>query len=76
MGVLPKAQNGQPYTHAAWAEVLRTLAANPKENAPWFNHFFGPQGFDGAEILRRLKSPPPKEDESLNQPYLQLVVTP
>jgi hypothetical protein len=56
MSAPPTAENGQPYTHAAWAEVLRRLAADPKA-IPWFDQRFGAAGYSGADLVKRLKSP-------------------
>jgi len=47
-------QTGKPYTHAAWGQVLQKLAADPQGAIPWFNHYFGAAGYDGAELVERL----------------------
>src|ERR1700691_95877 len=66
MTVPPKAENGTPYTHAAWAQAMQMLMANPDEkNINHFNDFFGKQGYNGAEIVNRLK----KQDQQWFDPW-------
>jgi hypothetical protein len=56
IGAPPTASTGQPFTHAAWAEVLKRLAADPEHAIPFFNQRFGAAGYDGAELVKRLKA--------------------
>lgn len=65
-GQVPIASNERPYTHAAWAAVLRKLAADPKLVAD-FDAKFGKQGYSGADLLRRMKTPQaPANDPTLD----------
>lgn len=57
MSAPPKSQSGQPYTHAAWAEVMRRLVADPERAVPFFDRRFGLAGYNGAEFVKRLKTP-------------------
>jgi hypothetical protein len=63
LSVPPTAPSGQVYTHAAWAEVMRRLLANPEKGVKDFNEKFGKAGYDGAEILHRLTTKPLQTDE-------------
>lgn len=56
MTVVPKAPNGQPYTHQAWSDALKMLLSNPKTMGPKFDEFFAPGGFSSADIMKRLTS--------------------
>lgn len=56
MTVLPKAQNGQPFTHKAWSQALTMLLSDPAKMGPKFDEFFGPAGFSSESILNRLTS--------------------
>ena len=63
MTVLPTAQNGQPMSHAVWGQILQRLSADPTAaTIQWFDHYLGPQGFDGAELAKRLKATPVQPD--------------
>lgn len=56
MTVVPKAQNGQPFTHQAWSQALHVLLSDPEKMGPKFDQFFGPAGFSSESILKRLTS--------------------
>lgn len=57
-GPLPVAENGRPYTHAAWATYLTKLMQNPTpKTIQYFDQHFGVQGYSGAEIVQRLRTP-------------------
>lgn len=59
-GPLPVAPNGQAFTHKAWADALKMLVQNPSEkNIQFFNEWAAPRGYDGAEIVKRLKGEAP-----------------
>ena len=53
----PIAENGTPYTHAAWAEIMKRLVADPERVGPWFDELFGRAGYRADEIVGRLKKP-------------------
>ena len=56
---LPPTVKGVPYSHQAWATVLQRLTANPVQGVKDFNERFGAAGYDGQQILERLKSQAP-----------------
>jgi hypothetical protein len=56
-GPLPIAENGQPYTHTAWATYLTKLMQNPDEKTVrYFDQHFGVQGYSGAAIVQQLRT--------------------
>jgi hypothetical protein len=56
MSAPPKAEDGQTYTHAAWAEILRRTLKDPEKTIPWFDYHFGSAGYSGADLVKRLQS--------------------
>ena len=64
MSAPPVAHDGLPYTHAAWGEVLRRMAADPAHVIPWFDQRFGDHGYSGAELVERLKKVEPSSAAS------------
>jgi hypothetical protein len=72
-GPLPIAENGQPYTHTAWATYLTKLMQNPDEKTVrYFDQHFGVQGYSGAAIVQQLrttkKAAEPNAYEAQNMP--------
>ncbi len=67
---LPPTVKGVSYSHQAWATVLQRLAANPVQGVKDFNERFGAAGYDGQQILERLKKPESAPANALDLPVI------
>ncbi len=71
---LPPTVKGVPYSHQAWATILQRMAANPEQGVKDFDAKFGAAGYDGQQILERLKRPAPQTAVVIGPDGIPLVV--